>query len=88
MIDRRVKMLLQAVEDGRWSDRIPAQAITSRVIEACVHQGLVKRKLIRIPKKPHHFEGYFKITRKGRQALKEGEHPTREQINYVIKYYI
>jgi len=33
MIDRRVKLLLKALEDGRWHERIPAQAVTARVIE-------------------------------------------------------
>jgi len=88
MIDRRVRMLLKALEDGRWHERIPAQAVTARVVEGCLDLKLVKRKLIKIPKKPHHFQGHFKITRKGRRALEEGEHPTREQINYVIKYYV
>ena len=86
MIDRRVKLLLKALEDGRWHERIPDHAVMARVVEGCLELKLAKRKLTKIPKKPHHFQGHFKITRKGRRALEEGEHPTREQINYVMKY--
>jgi hypothetical protein len=87
MIDRRVKLLLKALANGRWHNHFPQQAITPRVIEGCLALKLVKRKLVPVKGKRHHFWGYFKITGKGRRSLKEGEHPTREQINYVIKYY-
>lgn len=86
MIDSRVRVTLEALKDGKWRNRFPQKAITPRVLEGCLDLKLVKRKLTKIKGKPHHFHGHFKITRKGRKALKEGEYPTREQINYTMRY--
>ncbi|HLD96545.1 MAG TPA: hypothetical protein VI794_02435 [Patescibacteria group bacterium] len=89
VIDRRVKTLLKILEDGLWHDRIfEKKMLTLRLAEACVLQGLVRHKLVKIPDMPDHFQEYFRITGKGRRALREGAHPTREEINYAIENYV
>jgi len=84
-IDHRVKRLLTVLKDGRWHDRFPQRALSAKLIEACVYQGWVKRKLTKI-KGTRKFRGSFKITGEGRQALKKGEHPTDVEINFTMRY--
>ena len=86
MIDRRVRMLLKALEDGRWHERLPQRELTTKLVEACFNQGLIWRKLTKIPGKPGHFRGHFAITSSGRKALEKGEHPTRGEIGFTMKY--
>ena len=86
MIDRRVRMLLKALEDGRWHDRLPQRELTTKLVEACFNQGLVWRKLTRNPGKSGRFRGHFAITTNGRKALEKGEHPTQGEIGFTMKY--
>ena len=86
MIDRRVKLLLKALEDGRWHDRLPQRELTTKLVEACFNQGLVWRKLTRNPGKSGRFRGHFAITTNGRKALEKGEHPTQGAIGFTMKY--
>ena len=84
MIDRRVKRLLEVLKDGRWRNRFPQRTITAKLVEACVYQGLVERRLAKI--KGTRNRGHFRITWEGRQALKKGEHPTDVEINFTMRY--
>ena len=86
MIDPRVKLLLEALEDGRWHDRLPQKELTTELVEACFNQGLVWRKLTRNPGKSGRFRGHFAITTNGRKALEKGEHPTQGEIGFTMKY--
>lgn len=86
MIDSRVRATLEALKDGKWHNRFPQKAITPRVLEGCLDLKLVERKLTRIKGKPHHFHGHFKITRKGRTALKAGTHPTKEGFSHFLRH--
>lgn len=55
MMDRRVRVFLEALADGRWHSHLPQKEITTKVPDGCVYLGLAKRKLTKIKGDPATF---------------------------------
>lgn len=83
MIDRRVKLFLEVLKDGRWHRKIPLQKfakIPLYVVEACQDLELVECELTRI-RGTRNYNARFRITQKGRIVLHKGAGPTPEDIH-------
>jgi preprotein translocase subunit Sss1 len=87
VIDRRVKLLLTVLKDGRWHRRLPHGAITARVVEACFDLKLIKRKLTWVRSR-RVYNASFRITARGKKALKYGRRPDPEEFSEVMRVAI
>lgn len=68
-LNRIAKELLESLADGEWHRKTP-HAVGVGTIEACVHLGLVKCRLIPKKDEPGASWGEYKITQEGREVLK------------------
>jgi hypothetical protein len=79
-MDRRARVFLTVLKDGRWHLKIRPKAVTVGVIEACVHLGLAERRLTKI----RGTRSELRITKNGIKALKRGYFPDRETLAHAI----
>lgn len=80
-MDKRARSFLEVLQDGRWHRKIWKTAkplFGVWIVEACVHLGLADRKISRKI-------GSFKITTKGRKALKTNYRPDKEELSDAIR---
>ena len=92
-MDKGATEFLNRLKDGKWHRKnLWADGVGIATIEACVHLRLAEKKLTPvgkmkdIPEVPDHWKASFRITARGRQFLKTGKGPTREELTRARCY--
>jgi len=86
-MDRRARVFLTVLKDGRWHLKFPLAEIPIWVVEACFDLGLVERRLTR-DRGTRNSTARFRITEKGRKALVKGKRPTRDDLMLARRIYV